>query len=124
MVIFIIIQYFSLFKGIADLVFVKKFLENGISDFDNLMNLGIELGLFHSTLEKIRLAGLDMLEDCTTRMLAAWLKRVDNVHSTSWSTLKTALNNIGKPALAATIPTDGELYCIRYSVCAHFVIVN
>ena len=91
---------------------MRRSLENEHFDFDNLMNLGIQLGLFHSTLEKIQQAGLDTLEDCKTRMLAAWLKRVDDVHSTSWSTLKTALNNIGKPALAATIPTDGELYCM------------
>ena len=98
-------------------------MENEPFNFDNLMNLGIQLGLFYSTLEKIRLAGLAVLEDCKTRMLAAWLKRVDNVQSTSWSTLKTALSNIGKHVLSATIPTDGELYCMGtyMSVSIHFV---
>ena len=57
-----------------------------------------------------------MTEDCKTRMLAAWLKQVDNVRNTkhpSWSTLKTALKEIGEDKLADTIPTDGELYCMH-----------
>ena len=90
------------------MVFVKRSLEN----FLYWRPLGLQLGLFPSTLDKIWQTGLHMLDDCKTRMLAAWLKQVDNVHNPSWSALKSALKKIGMDHLADTIPTDGELYCM------------
>lgn len=105
--------------GIADLVFVKRSLKTLLY----WQPLGLQLGLFSSTLDKIQQAGLNMPEDCKTRMLAAWLKQVDNVCNTShpsWSSLKTALKKIGEDILADSIPTDGELYWLDnnyVSVC-------
>ena len=68
-------------------------------------SLGLVLGLLYPTLERIKIDH-GTVERCKTEMLAAWLQQQDNVTKKgvpSWSTLKTALENIGEKELASEI---------------------
>ena len=81
---------------------MKRFLKN-IVDWQSL---GLELGFLYPTLEKIEREQRGMIDQCKTKMLAAWLQQQDNVTKKgvpSWSTLKTALENIGEKELASEI---------------------
>ena len=92
------------YTGIADLAKVKKFLKNVV----NWKSLGLELGLFYPTLEKIEKEQRGAIDNCKMSMLAAWLQQQDNVtrHGVpSWMILKTALEEIGEKELADTIAT-------------------
>ena len=63
------------------------------------------LGLLYPTLERIKIDH-GTVERCKTEMLAAWLQQQDNVTKKgvpSWSTLKTALENISEKELASEI---------------------
>ena len=74
--------------------------------------LGLELGIVYPKLEIIQKHYHDDIMQCKAEMLYTWLKGSYIAHMMfvpSWSTLKTALKNIGENALAATIPNDGEL---------------
>ena len=81
---------------------MKRFLKN-IVDWQSL---GLELGFLYPTLEKIEREQRGMIDQCKTKMLAAWLQQQDNVTKKgvpSWSTLKTALENIEEKELASEI---------------------
>lgn len=83
--------------------------------------LGLELGILYPVLETIEQNFYSDTNRCMVEMLITWLEG-SSIGSMmvvpSWSTLKTALMNIGEDALAATIPTDGELIttCLFASV--------
>ena len=88
--------------GIADLDKVKKYLKNLV----DWQSLGLELGLVYPTLEKIEIDHRGMVEQCKTKMLAAWLRQQDNVRqhgSPSWSVLQAALRSMGENRLASEI---------------------
>ena len=68
--------------------------------------LGLELGLLYPTLDRIEVEQHGMIDKCKTKMLAAWLQKEDNVSQygvPSWSTLQTALRNIGEDKLVSEI---------------------
>lgn len=74
--------------------------------------LGLELGILYPMLETIEQENSGNIKLCLGIMLETWLNGSCIGHMMvvpSWSTLKTALKNIGEDALADTIPTDGEL---------------
>ena len=62
-------------------------------------NLGLELGLRHTTLEQIEMKYQDDLCQCRREMLRTWLLQSDNVSqigAPSWSRLKSALEETGE----------------------------
>ena len=68
--------------------------------------LGLELGLCHSTLETIKINERGQVKECMMRMLAAWLKKTDNVsscHGPSWQQLIKSLRAIEENSLADDI---------------------
>ena len=66
---------------------------------DHIIKLGLELGLFYPTLEK--------MNNLLTEMVAAWLNREDNVLQQSgeptWNGLVDALKKIGQAGIAKDI---------------------
>lgn len=87
-----------LLTGIADLFKVKKFLKDITKWFD----LGLALGLHYKALKKIETEQRDNIDKCLREMLAIWLQQ--EVDVSSWSLLKSALENIEENELAAAIP--------------------
>ena len=90
--------------GINDLDKVKTLLKNLV----DWQSLGLKLGLFYPTLEKIETDHHGMVEQCKTKMLAAWLRQQDNVRqhgSPSWSVLQAALRSMGENDIASEIST-------------------
>ena len=90
--------------GIDKMVEVKDTL-NRVNDWQSL---GLQLGLLYPTLEKIETDNRGIVEQCKTKMIAAWLKRQDNVLQVgvpSWSVLKKALRKIGEGEVADQIVT-------------------
>ena len=88
--------------GIDDLYEVKKYLKNLV----DWQSLGLELGLLYTTLEMINSDHRGMVEQCKTKMLAAWLQQQDNVQqhgSPSWNVLQAALRSMGANRLASEI---------------------
>ena len=97
-------MYSSIYTGIADLFEVKTALKNVVDWID----LGLALGLHYPTLQKIDDEKRGKVNSCMREMLAAWLKKQDNVSQVgapSWSVLQTALRKIEENELADTIPT-------------------
>ena len=79
-----------------------------LKDLNDWQSLGLELGLLYTTLKRIEEEQHRVISKSKTEMLAAWLQQQDNVAKRgvpSWSTLKTALVNIGENELADTITT-------------------
>ena len=66
------------------------------------MGLGLKLGLFYSTLQKIE-TDVRAVNKCKREMLAAWLKGEDNSKDRTWSTLVHALHGMDKHLLADSI---------------------
>ena len=88
-----------LHTGIDELVVVK----NALKRVNDWQSLGLQLGLLYPTLEQIEIDNNGKVEQCKTKMLAAWLKRQDSVLKVgvpSWSVLQTALREIGENELA------------------------
>lgn len=77
-----------------------------IKSVSNWLSLGLELGLLYYTLKRIEKEHRGRTDECMIEMLAAWLQQEDNVSQRgvpSWSTLQTALRNIGENELASMI---------------------
>ena len=75
-----------------DLIDVKQHLTGLKRWFD----LGLELGLFESTLKQIKLRHREKTAECLKEMLTSWLKREDDVRKkgeVNWVTLVTALRS-------------------------------
>ena len=93
-----------LHAGIDRLVEVKDTLKR-VNDWQSL---GLQLGLLYPTLEQIETDNRGKVEQCKTKMIAAWLKRQDNVLKVgvpSRSVLKAALRKIGENEVADQIVT-------------------
>ena len=85
--------------GIDNMVEVK----NTLKKVNDWQSLGLQLGLLYPTLEEIETDNRGKVEQCKTKMIAAWLKRQDNVLKVgvpSWSVLKAALREIGEGEVA------------------------
>ena len=66
------------------------------------------LVLLVKTVKTIEKDHRGLVEECKTKMLAAWLQQQDDVSQNgipSWSVLRTALENIGEHQLASEIIT-------------------
>ena len=77
-----------------------------IPDLINWMELGLQLGLIHSTLKKIDIEQRSTVSRCNIEMLSAWLQKQDNVSQKgipSWSVLRAALKRIGEHETADRI---------------------
>ena len=78
-------------------------MKDTLKSINDWHSLGLQLGLLYSTLEKIKTNNPGNVEQCQTDMIAAWLKRQDNVPKVgvpSWSGLQTALRKIGENEVA------------------------
>lgn len=67
--------------------------------------LGLHLGLYHTTLESIQQNNRDSTR-CLQKCLAQWLRRRDNVDqfgAPTWTSLVSALEKIGAMAVAESI---------------------
>ena len=97
-----------LYTGIDDLANVRRVLKNLV----DWQSLGLELGLFYTTLEIVEREQRGNITMCKTKMLAAWLQQQDNVSQNgvpSWSVLRTALEEIGERQLASELISTLEL---------------
>ena len=91
-----------LYTGIDDLADVK----NSLKKFVHWQSLGLELGLLFSTLRRIEKEQHELIDECKTEMLSAWLQQQDNVVKRGvpcWAVLKSALENIGENILESEI---------------------
>ena len=94
--------------AIDDLFEVKMFLRNLI----DWQSLGLALGLLYPTLEMIAKEKHGNIGECKMEMLAAWLKKEDNVPQKgdlSWLVLQSALRRMGENELADRITQDSPL---------------
>ena len=77
-----------------------------LKDLVDWQSLGLQLGLFYPTLDKIETEQHRVIEMCKTKMLVAWFKLQDKVRekgAPSWSVLQRALQAIGENELANQI---------------------
>ena len=68
--------------------------------------LGLQLGLLYTSLERIDHEQRGRISDCKIDMLSAWLEQQDNVSQRgvpSWSVLRAALIRIGEIEIANRI---------------------
>ena len=92
---------YSLPAAIDDLFEVMVILR-GLTDWKIL---GLALGLLYPTLEYIEKDN-DRNDECWMKMLAAWLRRQDNVYQKgvpSWSVLRAALKSVGENELGEIV---------------------
>ena len=97
----------SVYAGIYKLVDVK----NALKRVNDWQSLGLQLGLLYPTLEKIETDNNSKVEQCKTKMIAAWLKRQDNVPNVgvpTWSVLQRALRKIGENEVADRLPQNDD----------------
>ena len=66
------------------------------------MGLGLKLGLFYSTLQKIE-TDVRAVNKCKREMLAAWLKGEDKSKDRTWYTLVDAVHKMNHRSLAEEI---------------------
>ena len=84
-------------------------MKEALKDVNDWQSLGLQLGLLYPTLEKIERDNNREVEQCKTKMIAAWLKQQDNVTrfgAPSWLVLQTALRKIGEIDVASQIVTS------------------
>ena len=77
-------------------------------------DLGLELGLFESTLKQIKLRHREKTAECLKEMLTSWLKREDDVRKkgeVNWASLVTALRShtVNENAIADAIADKYKL---------------
>ena len=77
-----------------------------LDKFAEWESLGLQLGLYFSTLDIIKTEERGQVRKCMMRMLVAWLKKSDNVssyHGPSWQQLIESLRAIEENSLADNI---------------------
>ena len=79
-------------------------VKTALKNLNDWQSLGLDLGLYYPTLERIEEEQQRVIEKCKTKMIAAWLRRQDNASNPSWEQLRTSLVNIGEKELADKIP--------------------
>ena len=80
-----------------------------IRDLVDWKELGLQLGLLLSSLDKIDLEQRGRIDSCKIYMLSAWLEQQDNVTQKgvpSRSVLRAALQRMGEHELANRISTN------------------
>ena len=94
------------FLDISNLATILRFLSEGYYYATTWHELGLELGLYDPTLNKIesdvKSKGGDT-QACLRKTLLAWLRQEDGVKekgAPSWSTLAKALDAIGERSIA------------------------
>ena len=88
-----------LYAGIDDLAEINMALKK-VNDW---LHLGLQLGLLHPTLKRIKEEQREDIDKCKTEMLVAWLQQKDNVFGPCCADLKAALENIGQKQVASEI---------------------
>ena len=91
---------------IKDLKEVRNLLTSKGFTTSNWNELGLQLGLYHNTLEAIREKEREDSNKCLTKCLSAWLRKEDGVEKEggpSWRTLAKAMDEIGEKAIAIYI---------------------
>ena len=88
-----------LYTVIDDLAEIKMVLKN----VNNWLHLGLQLGLLHPTLTRIKEEQREDIDKCKTEMLAAWLRQQDNASDPCCAGLKAALENVGQKQVASEI---------------------
>ena len=88
-----------LYAGIDDLAEINMALKN----VNNWLPLGLQLGLIHPTLTRIKEEQREDIDKCKTEMLAAWLQQQDNASDPCCAGLKAALENVGQKQVASEI---------------------
>ena len=81
-------------------------MKNSLKKFIRWQSLGLELGLLFPTLSRIKKEQHELIDECKTEMLSAWLQQKDNVVKRGvpcWAVLKSALKNIGENNLESEI---------------------
>ena len=79
-------------------------VKTALKNLNDWQSLGLDLGLYYPTLERIEEEQQKAIEKCKTKMIAAWLRRQDNARNPSWEELRTSLVKIGEKVLADKIP--------------------
>ena len=74
-----------------------------LKEVNDWLHLGLQLGLLHSTLERIGENQRENVAKCKTEMLVAWLQQQDNVSNPCCADLKEALKKIGQNRVASEI---------------------
>ena len=77
-----------------------------IHDLNDWKELGLQLGLLYTSLERIDREQRGRISDCKMEMLLAWLQQQDNVSQRglpSWSVLRAALKRMGEHKMADSI---------------------
>ena len=80
-----------------------------IRDLNDWKELGLQLGLLYSTLNKIETYRRGNPSECRIDMLSAWLQQQDNVSQKgvpSWSVLRAALKRMGEHETAVRIHSN------------------
>ena len=96
-----------LYIDIRDLDDVMKKLKS--VDYTQWIRLGLSLGLYYNTLGAIEEKCRGDVQKCLLECMAAWLSVKDNVSGkggSSWSSLATALEEIGANDIAKNIETN------------------
>ena len=77
-------------------------VQESVKEIVDWMGLGLKLGLFYSTLQKIE-TDVRTVNKCKREMLAAWLKGEDKSKNRTWSTLVDAVHKMNHHSLAEEI---------------------
>ena len=82
---------------------VLQFLTKEHYDATTWQQLGLALGIYQPTLNKIGNDARGKTEDCLRECLSAWLRQEDNVKESGipkWYTLAKGLDSIGQCSIA------------------------
>ena len=85
--------YVFITAGINDLCDVLEV----VNDLNDWMSLGLKLGLYYPTLERIGEEQRGNISQCKLKMMVSWLQQQDMVSQRgvpSWSVLRAALQSI------------------------------
>ncbi|XP_019863519.1 PREDICTED: uncharacterized protein LOC109592529 [Amphimedon queenslandica] len=88
---------------ITHLSMVLRFLTKEHYDATTWQQLGLALGIYQPTLNKIESDARGKTEDCLRVCLSSWLRQEDNVKESgipNWYTLAKALDSIGQRSIA------------------------
>ena len=84
-----------------------------IHQLNKWKELGLQLGLLYSTLERIERERQLRISECKIDMVSAWLQQQDNVSQKgvpSWNVLRAALKKIGENEMADKIVSEQTMY--------------
>ena len=116
------VSYTTMMKRVSLLLCILITAENDmcdvlevIHDLNDWKELGLQLGLLFSSLERIDREKRGAISSCKMDMLSAWLRQQDDVSQRgvpSWSMLRAALLRMGEYEMASRI-VSGYNYSIH-----------